>query len=181
MLFTAAFPPHSPTFASIPLTLHDWNSRARVSAARACGQGGGGLGGIHHVHAVILPGIRVVVIDGIRVVVLPGVHVDVVAGIRIVILPEVCVVIAGIPVVIVFGVLFSSLVGSKERWEKRATTNVVAHFRDALCGPPTYWVPPRVSPSSVPPSNDDKPPTSLVKEEGQRRLHPHVWHWVVDD
>jgi len=30
------------TFASRPLTLHGWNSRARVSAARACGRGGGG-------------------------------------------------------------------------------------------------------------------------------------------
>jgi hypothetical protein len=33
---------------------------------------------------------------------------------------------------------------------KRATTFVVARFRDALLGPPTSWVPPRVSPPPTP-------------------------------
>ena len=60
------------------------------------------MGGIHRVRAVVLPGVRVVVV----------------AGIRVVVLPEVRVAVTGIPVVIILGVLFSSLVGSKERWEK---------------------------------------------------------------
>ena len=33
---------------------------------------------------------------------------------------------------------------------KQATTFVVARFRDALLGPPTSWVPPRVSPPLTP-------------------------------
>jgi hypothetical protein len=48
----------------------------------------------------------------------------------------------------------------------------VVHFQDALHGPPTSWVPPRVSPSPIPPSNDNKPPTSLWKGEG--RLRPRL-------
>jgi len=43
-------------------------------------------------------------------------------------------------------------------------------FRDALDGPPISWVPPCVSPSPIPPSSDDAPPTSLWRGEGQVRL-----------
>ena len=39
-------------------------------------------------------------------------------------------------------------------------------FRDALDGPPISWVPPCVSPSPIPPSSDDAPPTSLLRREG---------------
>ena len=46
-------------------------------------------------------------------------------------------------------------------WGKRVTTNVVVRFRDAPHGPPTSWVPPYVSPYPNPPSNGNKPPTSL--------------------
>jgi len=46
-------------------------------------------------------------------------------------------------------------------WGKRATTNVMVHFRDAPHGPPTSWVPPYVSPYPNPPSNGNKLPTSL--------------------
>jgi len=35
-----------------------------------------------------------------------------------------------------------------------------SYFRDTPNGPPTSWVSPRVSPSPIPPSNDNKPPTS---------------------
>ena len=42
-LIRCCFPPFAAlTFASRPLTLHGWNSQARVSTACACGQGGGG-------------------------------------------------------------------------------------------------------------------------------------------
>ena len=54
-------------------------------------------------------------------------------------------------------------------WGKRAMTNVVVRFRDAPHGLPTSWVPPDVSPSPNHPSNDNKPPTSLWKGEGQLR------------
>ena len=37
----------------------------------------------------------------------------------------------------------------KNEWEKRATTNVVACFCDALFGP-TSWVPPRIPPPPTP-------------------------------
>jgi len=68
------------------------------------------------------------VLAGVLVVIIPGVWVIVVTGVRIVTVTVVRVVgskVAG-----------WSLVGSKEeKWEKRATTFVVAHFRDALCRP----------------------------------------------
>jgi len=41
---------------------------------------------------------------------------------------------------------------------------------NALDGPPISWVPPCVSPSLIPPSSDDAPPTSLWRREGQVRL-----------
>jgi len=40
---------------------------------------------------------------------------------------------------------------------KRTTTFVVAHFLDALCGPPTFWVPPWVLPSPIRPSRKNEP------------------------
>jgi len=40
-------------------------------------------------------------------------------------------------------------------------------FRDTPHGPPTSWVPPYVSVSPNPPSNNNKPPTSLWKGEGR--------------
>ena len=40
-------------------------------------------------------------------------------------------------------------------------------FHDVLDGPPTLWVPPRVFPSPIPASSNDKPPTSLWKGKGQ--------------
>jgi hypothetical protein len=39
-------------------------------------------------------------------------------------------------------------------------------FHDTSNGPPIFWVPLHVSPSSTPPSSDDVLPTSLWKEEG---------------
>lgn len=53
---------------------------------------------------------------------------------------------------------------------KRATTNVVAHFRDAPYGPPISWVPPCGPPSPDPPSSENELPTSFWKGEGQLRL-----------
>ena len=67
--------------------------------------------------------------------------------------------------------------------EKRATTNVIAYFCDALDGKheprQTSWLvfrnstgashfmgPPRLPPSLDPPSSEAKPPTSLWKGEG---------------
>jgi len=44
--------------------------------------------------------------------------------------------------------------GQRERGEKRATTNVMDRFRDALCRPPTSWVPPCVCPSPIPLSSE---------------------------
>jgi hypothetical protein len=41
--------------------------------------------------------------------------------------------------------------------EERATTSVVARFRDALDGPPTCWVPPCVSVTPIPPSSNYVP------------------------
>ena len=41
--------------------------------------------------------------------------------------------------------------------EERATTRVVAHFRDALDRPPTCWVPPCVSITPIPPSSNYVP------------------------
>ena len=49
-----------------------------------------------------------------------------------------------------------------------------SYFCDTPNGPPTSWVPPRVSPSPIPPSNDNKPPTSLWKGEGWLWQHPHL-------
>ena len=43
---------------------------------------------------------------------------------------------------------------------------------DALDGPPTPWVPPRISPSPIPPLSEQKPPTSLWKGEGQMQRCP---------
>ena len=54
-------------------------------------------------------------------------------------------------------------------------------FRDTPNGPPTFWVPPRLSPSPVPPSSESKMPTSLQKGEGQLRQQPltsrELRHW----
>jgi len=47
----------------------------------------------------------------------------------------------------------------------------VVHCVDVLDGPPTPWVPPRVSPSPIPPSSKQKLPTSLWKGEGQMQWH----------
>jgi len=38
----------------------------------------------------------------------------------------------------------------RRKGRKWAMTFVVAHFRDALLGPPTFWVPPCVSPPPTP-------------------------------
>ena len=44
-------------------------------------------------------------------------------------------------------------VGGGNDEKKRATTSVIAHFCDALDGPPTFWVPPCVSLPPIPPSS----------------------------
>jgi len=51
-------------------------------------------------------------------------------------------------------------------------------FRDALDGPPTYWVPPGVSTSPIPSSSKNEPPTSLWKGEGQVQLDA-VLLWLL--
>jgi len=43
-------------------------------------------------------------------------------------------------------------------------------FHDALDGPPTPWVPPRVCPSPIPPSNEYEPTHIPFKREG--------WVWL---
>jgi len=44
-----------------------------------------------------------------------------------------------------------------KRRRQRVTTFVVAHFLDAPCGPPTFWVPPCVLSSSIHPSGENEP------------------------
>jgi len=61
--------------------------------------------------------------------------------------------------------------------KKRATTNVVAHFRDAPDGPPISWVPPSNTPSPIPLSSEKLPPTSLWK--GERWLWLQLWPVLV--
>ena len=40
-----------------------------------------------------------------------------------------------------------------KKWRKRTTTFIVVHFQDIPSGPPTSWVPPRISHSPTPPSS----------------------------
>jgi hypothetical protein len=49
---------------------------------------------------------------------------------------------------------------------------IVVRCRNVRVGPPTFWVLPCVSPSHIPPSSDNKPPTSLWKGEGRMWRRP---------
>ena len=74
---------------------------------------------------------------------------------------------------------WQSLVAGKERkkWRKQATTFVVTHFLDAPLGPPTFWVPPRVSLPLTPLFT----PTSLWRGEGWMWLACWWWSSVWTD
>ena len=70
----------------------------------------------------------------------------------------------------VWGSISLVVVGEKVKREKWATTNIVAHFRDTLDGPPIYWVLPWVFPPQLPRRSGMWPPTSLWKGEGRVQL-----------
>ena len=54
--------------------------------------------------------------------------------------------------------------GKGRNWGKRTTMKVVVRFWDALDGPSTLWVPPRVSPSPIPSSSPSLIPPSSEYE-----------------
>jgi len=122
-----------PHFTSMSLTQHGWNSRAQVFTARAWA-GGVGWGGTCSC----------------------GVHVSnggVVAGIRIATFWFTSLSSLAFESSSFLSLMLHQL-GQRGRGEKRATTNVMDQFRDALCRPPTSWVPPCVCPSPIPLSSE---------------------------